>query len=469
MSQEKWVSNLHLLRRAGFGPAVADLPLYASITPSKLVSKLLNDSEEVRPVGISESLQKIRDFGKIRELSREDRAELRRMNRAALQELNLRWLDEMVQSPAQLREKMAFFWHGHFACREVNAPFQQQLLDVIRTHALGDFKTLLREVSKAPAMLAFLNNQQNRKQQPNENFAREVMELFTMGRGQYSETDIREAARAFTGWGFERDGQFVFRRFFHDTGVKTVLGKTGNFNGDDVLNILLEQKQTAYYIAGKIYRFFVDLRPDPQRIKALGDAFYASGYDIADLVSKIFTSDWFYDKRHIGTIVKSPVELMVGTRRLLPMTMQQPSIQLYYQRLLGQLLFYPPNVAGWPGGRDWIDSSSLMYRMRIPRLLQDNEQLQVKPKDDDDVMMGMMERRQVRRAQIQVEIKWDTVLEVLGKVRKEELSDHLATCLLPGVRPAEQSLAVSVDRTIREGYIRTLMRKYMSCPEFQLM
>ena len=469
MSQEKFASNLHVLRRAGFGPAVADLTRYTSLSATSLVDELATRAADYRPVSISASLEKIREFGRYRELDRTQRAELRRMNRAALQELDLLWLEEMVTSPAQLREKLAFFWHGHFACREVNALAQQQLLDVIRTHALGNFGTLLREVSKAPAMLAFLNNQQNRKQQPNENFAREVMELFTLGRGQYTETDVREAARAFTGWGFERDGQFVFRKNAHDTGIKTVLGRKGNFQGDDILNILLEQKQTAHFIAGKMYRFFVNLTPDAARIKALGDAFFASGYDITDLVRLIFTADWFYDKQHRGAIIKSPIELMVGIRRMLPMTLKQPSIQFYYQRLLGQQLFYPPNVAGWPGGKDWIDSSSLMYRMRMPRLLLDNEQLQARPKDDDDVMMGMMERRQVARNQIRVDIRWEEVFEAMKKIRKVALSDHLAACVLPGSRPGEQALSVSIDRTTREGYIRTLLLNYMSCPEFQLM
>ena len=154
---------------------------------------------------------------------------------------------------------------------------------------------------------------------------------------------------------------------------------------------------------------------------------------------------------------------------MLPMTLKQPSIQLYYQRLLGQQLFYPPNVAGWPGGKDWIDSSSLMYRMRLPRLLFDNEQLQARPKDDDDTMMGMMEKRQAARNLIRVDIRWEEVFESMKKIRKEGLSDHLAACVLPGSWPAEQALSVSIDRTTREGYIRTLLLNYMSCPEFQLM
>jgi len=211
----------------------------------------------------------------------------------------------MVISDAQLREKMSFFWHGHFANREINIFFQQKLLDILRQNALGNFGTLLSEVSKTAAMLAFLNNQQNRKQSPNENFAREVMELFTLGRGNYTEKDIKEAARAFTGWGFDLGGEFVFRQQFHDTGNKTIFGKTGNFDGDDVIAMLLENRQTATYITNKIFKFFVNDNPDPAIVDKLSKDFYQSGYDIKKLMSAIFQSSWFYAPENTGVKIKS--------------------------------------------------------------------------------------------------------------------------------------------------------------------
>src|SRR3984885_10579646 len=159
---------------------------------------------------------------------------------------------------------MSPFWHGHFASRNVNVFYQETLLDIVRKGALGNFGDLLKEVSKRAAMINFLNNNQNRKDHPNENFAREVMELFTLGRGHYTEQDVKESARAFTGWGADLRGEFVFRKFQHDQGTKTVLGKTGNLDGDDVLNILLEQKQTARFISNKMFRFFVNDEPDEQ-------------------------------------------------------------------------------------------------------------------------------------------------------------------------------------------------------------
>src|SRR5262249_34193319 len=196
-----------------------------------------------------------------------------------------------------------------------NIFYQQGLLDVIRRNALGNFGDLLKEVSKSAAMLFFLNNQQNRKDHPNENFAREVMELFTMGRGNYTEQDIKEAARAFTGWGANAGGEFVFRKFQHDTGEKTVLGKSGNFDGDNIIDILIENKQTARFITRKIYRYFVNDEVNEAIVDKLANKFYQSNYDISELMKEIFSSDWFYDPKNIGSRIKSPVELIVGIRR----------------------------------------------------------------------------------------------------------------------------------------------------------
>ena len=184
------------------------------------------------------------------------------------------------------------------------------------------------------------------------------MELFTLGRGNYTENDIKEAARAFTGWSSEFKGEFVFRRFQHDYGEKTVLGKTGNFDGDDVLDIFLSQKQTAKFITQKIYKFFVNDNVDEEKVNWLADRFYQSNYDISKLMEDIFTSDWFYDEKNIGSKIKSPIELMAGIQRMLPMKLENEEALTFLQRALGQILFYPPNVAGWPGGKTWIDSST---------------------------------------------------------------------------------------------------------------
>jgi len=245
------LKNQHLMWRAGFGPAAEQLPQFKQISPGQLF-KALQKASSNKPEYLDATDDYLKGLMKgfqdenmrKKELDPQEKRNVQQQTRQAIKDLNLLWLDKMVNSDQQLLEKMAFFWHGHFASRNLNVFFQQQMLDVIRQNALGSFRDLLHQVSKSAAMLNFLNANQNRKDHPNENFAREVMELFTLGRGNYTEHDIKEAARAFTGWGANIKGEFVFRRFTHDDGNKTVLEKTGNFNGDDVLDILLDQKQT---------------------------------------------------------------------------------------------------------------------------------------------------------------------------------------------------------------------------------
>jgi uncharacterized protein (DUF1800 family) len=362
------------------------------------------------------------------------------------------------------------FWHGHFACRVINIYFQQQLLNVIRENALGNFGDLLRQVSKSPAMLSFLNNQQNKKQHPNENFAREVMELFTMGRGTYTETDIREAARAYTGWGFNLKGEFVNRSFLHDTGSKTFLGKTGNFDGDDVIDIILEQKATAKFIAAKIYKYFVNDNIDKQKVEHLAEKFYRDNYDLQKLMNEIFLSDWFYQEKNIGTRIKSPVELIAGVRRLIPMELQKPEAQLLFQRVLGQILFYPPNVAGWPGGKNWIDSSALMFRMRLPQILTNAEEFLITPKDDDDVMMGKEGiDKNAKANQLQVIVDWNSVVKVFDQTSRENLFGRVNDTVLQTKNSINPNvLKRYVDNTSREGFIKSTIIELMSTPEYQL-
>jgi uncharacterized protein (DUF1800 family) len=208
----------------------------------------------------------------------------------------------MISDEAQLREKMTFFWTGIFATRNVVSRFNLQLLNIIKENALGSFGDLLLAVSQSPTMLQFLNNQQNKKDHPNENFAREVMELFTMGRENYTEKDIKEAARAFTGWSFTPEGNFIMRPRLHDFGSKTFLGKTGNFDGTEILKIILEQKATAKYIAKRIYQFFVNEKTDENLVNELAEKFYQSNYDIKTILNEIFTSKWFFDEKNITNV-----------------------------------------------------------------------------------------------------------------------------------------------------------------------
>jgi uncharacterized protein (DUF1800 family) len=477
------LKNQHLLWRAGFGPMAEEYHQLATASHKSYVNSLFKASAKgPEMIDVADNAVKGLVMGvqeastKKRDLDEMERRRLRQQSREDIKNLNLTWLNQMVNSEQQLREKMSLFWHGHFASRNLNILYQQQLLDVIRQNALGNFGNLLRDVSKSAAMINFLNNNQNKKGHPNENFAREVMELFTMGRGNYTENDIKEAARAFTGWGANLSGEFTFRKFQHDDGKKTLLGKTGNFNGDDVLNILLEHKQTASYITRKIYRFFVNDVPDEAHVTWLADRFYQSHYDIKELMKDILSSEWFYDAKNIGCRIKSPVELIVGIRRALPMKLENEQVQLLLQRLLGQLLFYPPNVAGWPGGKNWIDSSSLMFRLRIPQLIYDNDEVALSPKDDDDQMMGMkdMGKKMGKMGKkggqvISAAVDWEAYLKKFEKVPREKLLTSIAGILIQGAEPVnEKIISRYIDASSRESYIKTVTIQLMSTPEYQL-
>ena len=486
--------NQHLLWRAGFGPAVEQLGDLSETSPLKLYQALQkSSSKKPEYIDVADDYLKglwmgIEEAGrqqKKRDLSDEERKNIQKKNREGVRNLNLYWIDSMVNSSGQLREKMGLFWHGHFACRNLNVFYQQGLLDVIRQNALGSFRDMLQEVSKSAAMLNFLNNNQNKKDHPNENFAREVMELFTMGRGHYTENDIKEAARAFTGWGASLKGEFIFRRFQNDSGSKTILGKTGNFTGEEVLDILLDQKQTAKYISQKVYKYFVNDTADNDKADWLANRFYQNNYDISKLMDDIFTSDWFYDEKNIGSKIKSPVELIAGIQRMLPMKLENEEVLLLLQRILGQMLFYPPNVAGWPGGRSWIDSSTLMMRMRLPQLINDNDELNVKPKDDDDQMMGRkdedekespilkggvkMKRYGNVTKPINADVDWNKYIAHFGNIPKDSLLNSISQVLLQtnsGV--SNEVISKFSNESDRENFIKTVTIQIMSTPEYQL-
>lgn len=478
------LKNQHLLWRSAFGPMAENAASLDDISQKKLWELLFKtSSKKPEKIVVAQNLvdglvNGVQDLAMQNEISKAEAARKRRQqSREDIKNLNLVWLDEMINSEAQLREKMSLFWHGHFACRVINSFFQQDLLHIIRTNALGNFGAMLKEVSKSPSMLQFLNNQQNRKKSPNENFAREVMELFTMGRGNYSEKDIKEAARAFTGWGFNLEGEFVFRKQFHDEGSKTFLGRTGNFTGDDILDILLEQPQTAVFITQKVYKYFVNEKINNTDLQWLSQRFFDSNYDIKKLLEDIYTSDWFYSEKNIGNKIKSPVELLVGIRRILPLELENEQSQLLFQKVLGQILFYPPNVAGWPGGRSWIDSSTLMVRLQIPQVLAAKESLTIRAKNDDDVNMGQMMEQQMRINKNKMyaskgasaNIDWGPVIKIFEKTKREGLSQKIADTLLQSRSRIDTTLLLKyLANDSRENFVKSAIIQLMTTPEYQL-
>jgi hypothetical protein len=391
----------HLLERAGFGGTPEEIQALAKITPAQAIARLVRfegtDISQLPPFDHSG----IHDPGlepfpptrpAVTDLAKEKGEALgikvkptgnRRLQpvvneffywlRASVLETNrvsYWWANRMLTSPRPLQEKMALFWHGHFASNEAKVRDYRKLLgqlELFQKQGTGNFRDLTVAVAQDPAMLSFLDAGVNVKGASNENFAREIMEIFTMGVGHYTEADIREAARAFTGWNYV-DLKFVVNKDQHDDGEKTFLGHTGRLDGVDVIDIIMQQPATADYIAGKIYRYFVreDLSPELQ--KKLGAILRENHYEITPLLETIFLSRDFYSPASVGTQIKSPVQLAVSTYKKLGQR-NIPGVPDFnlVTAALGQQLFSPPTVAGWAGGQSWITPGLLLERGNLAR------------------------------------------------------------------------------------------------------
>lgn len=360
----------HLLARTGFGATPAEVKAFAGLSRTDAVDRILGATRGKAtlppPAWVDEPYL---PFYKVQQLPAEERQAAQRLQVERGFELREWWFREMLATPSPLTERMTVFWHGHFATsqqkvRSGQLMYRQNVL--LRSQATGNFATLLRAVARDPAMLVYLDNAGSRRQAPNENFAREVMELFTLGEGHYGERDVKEAARAFTGWSIDRDsGEFRYRPFFHDGGTKTVLGRTGRFGGDDVLDILLGRPETAELLTRKLWREFVSPDPDAHEVARLAAVFRGSGYEVKPLLRALLSSDAFWSPHNRATLVKSPVDLVVGTLRTFGMSPPAMRPAVIAAALLGQNLMSPPNVKGWPGGNAWINAATLLERKQF--------------------------------------------------------------------------------------------------------
>lgn len=361
----------HLLLRAGFAPTDAQVRDYADLTRTQGVDRILQETRTTAitpPPGFVSDATPLR-YPNANSAPPEERRAFRQMQIRQGLELRAWWVQEMLVTPSPLTERMTLFWHNHFVSGQQKVRFTRLMYAqnaTFRAHALGNFGTLLHAASKEPAMLIYLDGAQSRKQQPNENFAREVMELFTLGEGHYTEQDIKEAARAFTGWSIDRDaGTYRYRPALHDRGVKTVLGKSGNFDGDAVLDIVLGKPETSRFVVTKLWREFVSPDPDPAEVERIAQVFRGHRYDIKAALRALFLTAAFWSADHRGTLVRSPVELVVGTLRQFDI---EPAATLPFAVAaadMGQNLFSPPNVKGWPGGEAWINSNTLLARKQF--------------------------------------------------------------------------------------------------------
>jgi uncharacterized protein (DUF1800 family) len=373
------IKAAHLLNRAGFGGTPAEIERVMKLGPQMAVDHLLDfpdaASEEQSQTDVP-NLSSIANYptsfremqrqlqGKTDDEKKELRMQFQQANRDAEVATVDWWLKRMTYGPHPLQEKLTLFWHGHFvtsAKDERSAALMWRQNELLRRNAVGNFRTFVRAISRDPAMLDYLNNTQNRKAHPNENYARELMELFTLGIGNYTETDVKEAARAFTGWAHDGD-DFVFRKFDHDDDEKTFLGHTGNFNGDDIIEIILSKPVCARFVASKLFRFFAYEDVDDTLTEGLAKIFRGQNYELRPLIRTILTSKAFYSPEAVGSQIKSPIQLVLGTVRLLDMQMPPRGAMLGALTQMGQVPFAPPNVRGWIGGRMWINTSTLFVR-----------------------------------------------------------------------------------------------------------
>lgn len=449
----------HLYWRAGFGINLSNQKI--SKTDKKtIIEDIFNNSKSISPLTVDVSyfngikLKDLKDNPKLQN-------ELREKSRKKILDFNYAWINRLVRPKETLRERMTLFWANHFVCKDNNILYVQRFNNTLRAYALGDFKVFVKAISKEAAMLKYLNGKQNKKRTPNENFARELMELFTLGEGQYSEKDIKESARAFTGYNHSIKGDFVMRQRQHDEGIKTFFGKSGNFSGDDIIDIILRNKQCAYFISDKIYRYFVNPKPNKKHIEAMADVFYKD-YNIETLMRFVFTSDWFYDKEHIGAKIKSPIEFLVGMANTIPVKFEREKDLIKMQRLLGQTLLDPPNVAGWKGDKAWIDANTIMVRLKLPSVIFNNAIISLKEQGDfNDSFREKYFKRNKGKLPFKTMPEWEVFLDNFKLVETENLQDYI---IQGSINSGTSDYLKTLNKKSKQDYCIQLM----SLPEYQM-
>ncbi len=485
---QKWdySTAAHLLNRAGFGGTPEEIKRLAAMPPEQAVLYLINyeripDSSS-NPDWAKPDPDRANRLMTLRQADPETRKtmqqEQQRLQRQRSIELKYWWMQRMAKGPRPLQEKMTLFWHGHFATSEQkvrDAYLMWRQNDLFRQHATGNWLQLLTAVAKDPAMLIWLDQGQSRREHPNENFAREVMELFTLGEGHYTEKDVTEAARALTGWGYDNQIQeFAQRPRIHDDGVKTFLGRTGNLNGDDVLQQIVAQPQAARFISAKLWNFYAGEPASNELATALAERFWQGGMNFKPLLAAIFYSEEFYSDSVVRNQVKSPVQWLVGSSRELQRDLPAPFVCYALTRSLGQDLFAPPNVKGWDGGLSWINTSNLLARYNYAAFLVEGDVSVLrglslgKPNGGGN---GMQVQNRLANARAKT-VDVDEILTPEERSDKNKLLAALEQRLIQG------KLRESQEKTLRDyldgqpaldqDVIRNTIRLMMSTPEYQL-
>jgi hypothetical protein len=468
------VKAAHLLNRAGFGASPEVVSRLAGTRLESAVDELLNYHSvpdtafpEIDFTAIHqmyEELVRLRRARADRRTIRSAANQLNRANREKFQELRANWVGRMIRSSRPLQEKMVLFWHGFLVSGfpETRAAEHMAIqLDLFRRMATGNFKELILAISRDSAMLSYLDNNTNRKGRPNENYARELLELFTMGIGNYTEQDIKEAARAFTGWTFVGN-EFVFRPAWHDDGVKTFLGRSGNWDGSDIINIIFEHQATARFLPRKLFEFFVYQAPEERLVEELAGIFKRSSWEVKPVLRTLFLSEAFYSEKAMRTQVKSPAQLVIGAARAMGTEIPAPAL-VRAMDLMGQALLYPPNVGGWPIGKGWINTASVLLRYNFSTLLLNG------------AMPGVGGGRRASPTRVEhlidavkTKTAGDVVDQLVDRFVQSPLDRRRKWGLLRAFGTNREDMPIAATGANFQSQLRSAVHLVMSMPEYQL-
>ena len=361
----------HLLARTGFGsPSPSEIDRIIPLSYEMAVDSILDGVLKRSITPAPKFLNNPSDHPKLKGMDAETKRAFQKRGMKERKSIRYWWIQEMLTTPSPFTERMVLFWHNHFVSEISKVQYASWSYDqnaLFRKYAIGNFNKLLIEVSTGPAMMKYLDTSKNKKNKPNENFAREVLELFTLGEGRvYTEEDIRESSRAYTGWQIDYPTEkFVFKSWSHDNGVKTFLGKEGQFDGIDIINIILELPRVAEYLAEKLWREFISDEIRPIEIKKLAKNIRDHKYNLKPMMKALFMSNSFRDPKNRGVLIKSPVDLTIGTIRLLGLTPPEIKTIHLHQKRSGQDIFQPPDVKGWRAGKAWISSTTTLSRAQF--------------------------------------------------------------------------------------------------------
>ena len=474
----------HLLNRAGFGGSPQDIENLRLMGLNRAVDWLVRYDRTPDDTPAPEWAQNVSEDVITRRqeveqaADRDTRRVLESMRRGEesrqVADLRYWWLRRMALGPRPFQEKMTLFWHGHFATsfEKVHSPyFLWQQNETLRQNATGNFPQLLTAIAEDPAMLDYLDGERSNKKKPNENFSREVMELFTLGIGNYTEQDVQQLAKAFTGWGMSRNQlHYEYHPNNHDPGPKTLFGQTANYTGEEALQLLCTQPACAPFLVSKIWRYFVQDQPPPAVIKALADEFAGNGMDIGHLMARIFRSQEFYAPEVIRSQIKSPVQWVIAATHQLEAPLPTEPMTLVMLLQLGQELFQPPNVKGWDGGVAWITTNSLLDRFNFAAALVEGQRVQLpsllgqmRGLANSLETDGLLQTGPAAVAQLFHPLELATPDEFLNALQARFLNGSLNPLRLASMREF-----ITTHQPLQEPDIRKAIRLLMSTPEYQL-